>query len=78
MELTVEETNSLKDKGMPPWGLQFLSLINSRLDQSSSEIKAEIGKVQVDLQNMESRLEIKIETKCDAVLHWLTCPKGVH
>ncbi len=72
MELTEEESAGLKKKGMPPWGFQFLDILNNRLDQTSKEIKAEIkseiGKVQVDIQNLESRLETKIETQCDAVL----------
>ncbi len=72
MELTEQEAAGLKKKGMPPWGFQFIEILNNRLDQTSkeitSEIKCEVGKVQVDIQNLESRLETKIETQCDAVL----------
>ncbi len=68
MELTKEEEAGLKEKGMPPWGFQFLQIMNNRIEESSKEIKSEIGKIQFDIQNLESRLETKIETKCDAVL----------
>ncbi len=68
MDLTKEEEASLVDKGMPPWGFQFLQIMNNRIEHSSKEIKVEIGKVQTDIQSLESRLDTKIDTKCEAVL----------
>ncbi len=67
MELSKEEEAGLLEKGMPPWGFQFLQIMNNRIEHSSKEIKSEIVKVQSNIENLESRLETKIETKCDQV-----------
>ncbi len=67
MELSPEERDRMKKKGMPDWGFLLFDSLSTRLTTVKEETNDNIDKLTSSISNLETSLKESVEVKCKEI-----------